>query len=133
MFSNLLNNSVGYIAIAQEAAAPAAQPQMSLFDTLLLPLGLVMIVYLFFLRPQAKRAKEHTKLLSDLKPGDEVVTQSGFIGKIRSVADQFVTLELAQGVAVKVLKGSIQQYTKEILTPAAPKVAAPKVSEKPAP
>jgi hypothetical protein len=44
-----------------------------------------------------------------------------------------VTLELAQGVAVKVLKGSIQQYTKELLTPATPKVAAPKVSEKPAP
>lgn len=96
-------------AMAQGAAAPKGP---SGFEMIIMPLGMVLILYFFMLRPQQKRAKEHTNLLNNLKNGDEVVTSGGIIGKIRSVADGFVTLEVAQNTSVKVLKGNIVTLTK---------------------
>jgi preprotein translocase subunit YajC len=61
------------------------------------------------IRPQSKRAKEHQALISKLATGDEVVTTGGLLGKIAEVGDTFLTLEVADGVRVKVQKVQIAQ------------------------
>jgi preprotein translocase subunit YajC len=68
---------------------------------------LIGIMYFVMIRPQQKQAKAHRDLLSGLKKGDEVVTQGGVLGKIHLVSEQTVTLEVANGVRIRVLKRSI--------------------------
>jgi preprotein translocase subunit YajC len=69
---------------------------------------LFAIMYFLMIRPQQKQAKEHRALLAALKKGDDVVTQGGMLGKIYAVTDKIVTLEIANGIRVRVLKSSIQ-------------------------
>ena len=64
----------------------------------------VVIFYFLLIRPQQKKAKEHQALVSKLSSGDEVVTTGGILGKVIEVGDSFVTLEVAEGVRVKVQK-----------------------------
>jgi preprotein translocase subunit YajC len=64
----------------------------------------VGIFYFLLIRPQQKKAKEHQALLSKLSTGDEVVTTGGILGKVTEVGETFVTIEIAEGVRVKVQK-----------------------------
>ncbi len=64
----------------------------------------VVIFYFLLIRPQQKKAKEHQALVSKLSAGDEVVTTGGILGKVTEVGDSFVTIEVADGVRVKVQK-----------------------------
>jgi preprotein translocase subunit YajC len=68
-----------------------------------------VIFYFLLFRPQQKRAKEHQNLISKLATGDEVVTTGGILGKVTEVGDTFVTLEIADGVRIKVQKTQITQ------------------------
>lgn len=73
-----------------------------------LPLIVIFVLFYFMLiRPQLKRAKEQRKMLEALQKGDEVVTASGQAGKVTKVGDQFVALEIADGVVTQVQKQSI--------------------------
>lgn len=92
-------------AFAEDAASGLSDPLGGL------PFLAVMFVLMYFLliRPQQKRAKEHKNLLSVLKKGDEVVTNGGIIGTVTSVDDSFATLEITEGVIVKVQKQGINQ------------------------
>ncbi|QSQ14681.1 preprotein translocase subunit YajC [Myxococcus landrumensis] len=76
-------------------------------NTLVLLVGLVAIMYFVMIRPQQKQMKEHRTLLASLKKGDEVVTTGGMLGKIHLVDERTVTLEIASGVRIRVLKTSI--------------------------
>jgi len=90
-------------AYAQAAGAP--QPNMIMQ---LLPLILIFVVFYFLLiRPQAKRAKEHKAMVAALSVGDEVVTSGGILGKVTEVSDQFLTVEVAEGVRVKVQRHTV--------------------------
>lgn len=92
-------------AWAQQAAAPAGSAWLQL-----LPLVLIFVVFYFLLiRPQTKRAKEHREMVGKLQSGDEVVTTGGLLGRITAVGDNFVTLEVANGVAIKVQKFQVAQ------------------------
>ena len=76
----------------------------------LLPMVLIFVVFYFLLiRPQQKRAKEHRAMVADLAKGDEVVTNGGVLGKISDVDDNFVAVDIAQGVTVKVQRAAISQ------------------------
>jgi len=68
-----------------------------------------VIFYFLLFRPQQKRAKDHQNLISKLGAGDEVVTGGGLLGKVTEVGDTFVTLEIADGVRIKVQKNQITQ------------------------
>jgi len=76
-----------------------------------LPFLLIMFVLMYFLliRPQQKRAKDHKGMLNELKKGDEVVTNGGILGKVKSIDDGFANLQIAEGVIVKVQKQGINQ------------------------
>lgn len=78
----------------------------------LLPLVLLFVVFYFLLiRPQQKKVKEHKKLVEAIGKGAEVVTYGGLAGKIRELDDNFVELEIAKDVVVKVER---QQVSREL-------------------
>ena len=93
MFTNL--------AYAQEAAPSSAfQSMAGIF-----PLVLIFVVFYFLLiRPQQKKAKEHKAMLGKLEKGDMIVTSGGICGRITGVAEDSVTVEIADNVKVKVIK-----------------------------
>ena len=69
---------------------------------------LFAVMYFVMIRPQSKQMKEHRNLLASLKKGDDVVTQSGIFGRIYSITDKQVMLEVANNVRIRILKSSIQ-------------------------
>jgi len=72
------------------------------------PLILMFAIFYFLLiRPQQKKAKEHRLLLENIKKGDHVITAGGVHGKIASVEDGIVGLEVATGVVIKITKSYI--------------------------
>ena len=89
-------------------AQAAAQQGPSTVEMLIMPLGFLLIMYFFMIRPQQKRAKEHQAFLASLKSGDEVVTAGGIIGRVKSVAEGFVSVEIAGNTVIKVLKSAIE-------------------------
>ncbi|HEY6482884.1 MAG TPA: preprotein translocase subunit YajC [Steroidobacteraceae bacterium] len=71
----------------------------------LLMMGVFIVIFYFLLiRPQQKKAKDHQALVAKLSSGDEVVTTGGLLGRVVDVGDNFITLEIADGVRVKVQK-----------------------------
>lgn len=70
---------------------------------------LIGVMYLFFIRPQAKKQKAQIKFLSEMKKGDEVVTGSGVIGKITKMDEKIVTLQVSQKGFLDVLKSSVSK------------------------
>ena len=94
-----------FIADAMAQQAGAQQP--SLLESLLPLLILIVLFYFLLIRPQMKRAKEHRKMVSELGKGDEVVTGGGILGRVMEVNDPYLTVELADGLQVKVQKDTI--------------------------
>lgn len=87
---------------------PSASPQGGL--TPFIPLIIIFgIFYFLVIRPQQKRTKQTEKFLTQLKRGDVVVTNSGIIGTIRVLSDKFVTLEVDEGVSLKILRSHISE------------------------
>lgn len=73
-----------------------------------LPLIVIFVLFYFLLiRPQTKKQKEHRAMVEALGTGDEVVTGGGVLGKVTEVGEQFVTVEIANNVAIKVQKHTI--------------------------
>lgn len=74
------------------------------------PLILIFVVFYFLLiRPQQQARKKHMEMVAALKKGDIVVTSGGMIGKVKSVADDEVRVELAPNVDVRVIRGTIAE------------------------
>lgn len=86
-----------------QAAGGAASPGMDLIFLVLL----FVVFYFLLIRPQMKRAKEHKNMVASLAKGDEVVTGGGLLGRVTKVGDHFVTLEIADGLEVKVQKQAL--------------------------
>ena len=97
----------GLITDAWAQAAPGAGGGQ--FQFALLMAAFIALFYFMLIRPQQRRAKEHQTLVSKLAAGDEVVTTRGLLGRITEVGDTFVTLEIAEGVRVKVQKVQVTQ------------------------
>ena len=91
-------------AYAQAAAATPAE--VGIMPYLWIAVMLVAM-YFFTIRPQTRKAKEHKALLEALAKGDEVVTQGGIAGRITKIADDFVTVEIADKVEIQVQKPAI--------------------------
>lgn len=92
-----------------------------------LPLILIFVIFYFLLiRPQHKRAKQHKQMVADLTKGDEVVTNGGVLGKITQVDDNFVTVEIAKSVRVKVQRMAIAQMMPKGTVPSTAANKSPK-------
>lgn len=91
-------------ALAQ--AAPSASGP-SIMSQVLLFLPLILIFYFLLIRPQQQARKKHAAMIEALKRGDTVVTSGGLIGKVTKVSDLELTVELAEGVRVRVQRNMI--------------------------
>jgi preprotein translocase subunit YajC len=90
-------------AWAQEAAQSGGNPFLSL-----LPLVILFVVFYFLLiRPQTKRVKEHKQMVDSLAKGDEIVTNGGVVGKITILGDNFITVEVAPNVEVRLQRQAV--------------------------
>ena len=90
-----------FISDAWAQGGGQAEPSLLSF----LPLIVIFVIFYFLLiRPQSKRAKEHKQMVENLAKGDEVVTNGGLYGRITKVGENFVNLEVAEGIEVKVQK-----------------------------
>ena len=99
------------ISTAYAQSAPAAAPASDLSSSLMsmLPLVLMFVVlYFVMIRPQMKRAKEHKTMIAALAKGDEVVTAGGVLGRVANLGDAYVTVDIAEGVEIKVQRSAIQ-------------------------
>jgi len=95
--------------ISNAYAQAAGGSTSSGMPQILMLLVFVGIFYFMLIRPQQKRMKEQKEMLSKLSEGDEVVTSGGILGKLTRVSDTFVTLEIADGVQIRVQRGQISQ------------------------
>ena len=91
-------------AHAAEGAPAQGGDPMGMFIMLAI---FIAVFYFLIIRPQSKRQKEHQKMVSGLEKGDEVVTGAGILGRITEVGDQFISLEVAEGVTLKVQKHAV--------------------------
>ena len=89
-----------FIANAHAQAAGDAPQGGDLFQIAFL-IGLFVLFYFIAIRPQRKRQKEHTEMVSALSKGDEVVTSSGILGKISSLDDTYIVLTVGEKVELK--------------------------------
>ena len=87
-----------------EAGAAAPQPG---WEGFLFPVGILVFFYFMFLRPQHKRTKEHKSMLEEMTPGAEVVTGGGLLGKVVSLDENFVQVEVANNVVLQVQRHQI--------------------------
>ena len=94
------------LLLAGPAAAQGA-PRGGGFELIFIVVMMV-VFYFFLIRPQTKRAKEHRELVAALAKGDEVVTAGGMLGKVNKVTDDYVVIEIANNLEIKMQKQSIQ-------------------------
>jgi preprotein translocase subunit YajC len=96
-------------AYAQAAGGAGADPMGGAFMQLI-PLVLIFVVFYFLLiRPQQQARKRHVEVVAALKRGDVIVTSGGLIGKVKSVAEDEVRVELGPNVEVRVVRGTIAE------------------------
>ncbi|KOR33097.1 preprotein translocase subunit YidC [Achromatium sp. WMS3] len=91
-------------AFAEATAASGANDPLAL----LLPIGLVVVLYIFMIHPQIKRQKQHKAMVDSLVKGDEIVTNGGLVGRIADLGDNFAVLEIATNVQVKIRRLAVE-------------------------
>lgn len=104
---NLLYALFMSVSLAQNAPAAGAAKQPGALEMFMPFIVIFGIFYFLIIRPQVKKQKDHQKFITELKKGDEVLTTGGILGIIEGLTDQFVTLEVAQGVRVRILRSQI--------------------------
>ena len=98
------------LVLLQEAQAPKGGMWSSMIWILLI----FVVFWLFFIRPQSKKAKEAQKFREELKKGDKVVTSGGFHGKITEVKENTVMVSLAPDIVVEIEKSALVQNASQV-------------------
>ncbi len=108
MFGFLVSNSWAQSG-GGAASAPALNPIVSF-----MPFILIFIVFYFLLiKPQQKKAKERQAMVEALKKGDKVITSGGLIGTITNLGPKIITIQIAEGVRVKVIRANIEELKED--------------------
>ena len=95
------------IPAAQAAEAGGGGSSPFLGPDIFILVAFALIFYFILWRPQSKRAKEHRELVAGLNKGDEVLTNGGLVGKVTKVDDQFMVIEVADGIELKVQRQAV--------------------------
>lgn len=101
----MLDNLLVSAAWAQAPGGAAAQPSM--IEQLFPYLIIFGIFFFLVIRPQQRRSQSHKTFVEKMKRGDSVLTSGGILGTIEGLTDQFVTLQIADNVKIRVLKSQI--------------------------
>ncbi|MFP5319344.1 MAG: preprotein translocase subunit YajC [Acidimicrobiia bacterium] len=84
---------------------------------LLLTFGLM---WALLIRPQQRRLRQHQEVVSSLRAGDRIITAGGIYGRVQAVDDEAMTVEVAPGVELRVLRAAVSQRLTEEAPAAAP-------------
>ena len=87
-------------------AAEAGSSGLPGLDILII-VAFALVFYFILWRPQSKRTKEHRLLVSGLAKGDEIVTNGGLIGKITKVEEQYIMVEVAENIELRLQRGAV--------------------------
>ena len=87
-----------------QTGAPAGGDLWSMLPIILM----FVVLYFIMIRPQMKRAKEHRALIEALQKGDEVVVAGGIVGRISKLGDNYLSVQVANGVEIQVQRPSVQ-------------------------
>lgn len=82
-------------------------------STLIMMVVIFAIFYFLMIRPQQKKVKEHKKMVDEIKKGDRVITAGGMYGTVDNLSDTTLTIKIAEGVKVKITRGSIGTVVKD--------------------
>lgn len=107
MLKNAFASLFLLVASSSVLAEGAAPQQPSPFFTWGMLLVFVAFFYFLIWRPQSKRQKEHKALMDSLVKNEEVVTNGGIVGKITKVNDEFVVIEVAEGIEIPFQKHAV--------------------------
>lgn len=103
-------NMTDLFLLAQTTPATPEQPNLLMS---MMPLVFIFIIFYFLLiRPQQKRQKDHEKLVSAIKTGDEVVTSSGIHGTVANVKDKTLIIKIADNVKVEFDRAAVAAVKK---------------------
>ena len=95
------------------AHAQVAAQQPSMLASFI-PLILIFLIFYFLLiRPQQKKQKEHKVLLNSIKRGDEILSSGGILGKVIKVDNDKLTVEIAKGVNVIIIRSTVADVIKK--------------------
>ncbi len=70
---------------------------------------LAVVFYLLLIRPQQQRTKKHRELIQSLEKGDNVMTIGGIIGRIKSISDDIIKVEIADKIVIKLSKSAVSK------------------------
>jgi preprotein translocase subunit YajC len=82
------------------------------FSSLIMMVVIFAIFYFILIRPQQKKMKEHKKIVDELKKGDRIVTSGGIYGTVENTTPETLTVKIAEGVKVKITRGSVGAVVK---------------------
>ena len=80
---------------------------MNAMSPIVMMLVMFGIFYFILIRPQQKKMKEHKKMIDDLKKDDKIITGGGIYGVVKTTSENTLTVEIAEGVRVKISRGSV--------------------------
>jgi preprotein translocase subunit YajC len=90
-----------------DAWAQAAPAQGGGASFIIMMVVFIVIFYFILIRPQSKQAKEHKAMIESLSKGDEIVTNGGILGRINKIGDNFISLEIAEDLEIKIQKHAV--------------------------
>lgn len=93
--------------LISSAYAQAAGAQPSPWSPLIMLAVFFAVFFFFVIRPQMKRAKDHRAMIAAISKGDEIVTSGGLLGRVDEMGDSFITVEIADGVRIKLQKHAV--------------------------
>jgi len=99
-----------YEVLAMAPPAEGAEASgWSKYQGLVMIGAMLVIMYMLLLRPQRKREAKRRELIASIKEKDEIVTIGGIYGKVTSVRDKFVIVDVGKGTTMKVSKGAVSR------------------------
>lgn len=96
-----------FISDAMAAAETGQAAQADGTFSLIMIVAIFVLFYFMLIRPQNKRAKEHRNLVEQLKKGDEVVTSGGMLAKVTGLEEQFIKVNIAEGVEISMQRSAV--------------------------
>ena len=101
----LIVASLGFapLAMAQEQGGAGG----GLIGQLIFFVPLILIFYFLLIRPANQRQKRHRTMIDGIVKGDTVITSGGLVGKVVKVTDQELSVDLAEGVRVRVVRAMV--------------------------
>jgi preprotein translocase subunit YajC len=111
----MISNSYAQETTTAPPSGQTAQQQPNAFVQFFPFVVIFFIFYFLVIRPQKRKVQQEQKFLTELKKGDEVFTKAGVLGSITGLTDKLVTLEVSEGVKIKVLRSQVGGLAKTFL------------------